>query len=100
MRQFTEPTCKHLLRQPLVFGVPFPVLILLSILAIAIQVVARGDWKISTVGLALETLLYIALRIFSKFAKVGWDQSLLFLFERAFSRSKGSPGKLREEISE
>lgn len=100
MRQFTEPSCRHLLRQPLIFGIPFVGLLVLSFLTVFLQLLAQGDTVRSLSGLGLSALSYGLMRLFSKFAKIGWDQSILFLLERLTAKSKGSPGKLQEKPTE
>ena len=100
MRQFTEPSCRHLLRQPLIFGIPFIGLLILSFSTVLFQFLAQGDTLKSLIGLGVSAFSYVSLRIMTHFSKVGWDQTLLFWFERLFSSSKGTLGKVEETPTE
>jgi len=95
MRQFTEPTCKHLLRQPLIFGVPASGVLLLSGITVGLQALAYGDRNRSAAGLAISVTYYCTLRLYTKYAKPGWDQVILFALERLTSKQNGSPGELQ-----
>ncbi|MBI2712580.1 MAG: DUF87 domain-containing protein [Bdellovibrio sp.] len=100
MRQFAEPSCRHLLRQPLIFGIPFVGLLILSFLTVFLQLLAHGETVRSLVGLGLSIILYGLLRVFSTYAKPGWDQAPLFYLERLFSNRWGLLGRVTEKPTE
>jgi hypothetical protein len=94
MRQYSEPSCRHLLRQPLIFGVPFVGLLILVVVTVGLQVLAQGHSVRCMVGMGVSVVAYVLLRTFTRFAKSGWDEGLLFLLERLFTTSDGRLGKL------
>jgi len=90
MRKFREPTCRNLLKRPLVMGVPLQGLLFLALIIVLIQVFPMGTSKIKdTSSLVIAGFGFIALRFLSRFAKNGFEESLIFWVERAvkvFSR--------------
>jgi hypothetical protein len=82
MRNYREPTAKNLLREPLVLGVPLPALLGLSLLTLG-SVALFGDSRGGGVTITIIAgTLYLGLRITCLFAKTGWLESGLFVFER------------------
>src|SRR4051812_47508860 len=100
MRNYMEPSCRHLLRQPLVYGVPFVGILILCAFTILFQslifLFAGGDLLKSALGIIISVICFGVMRLITKHAKVGWDQSILFWIERASSSSKGPHGKIEE----
>lgn len=92
MRIFREATCRNLLKRPLVMGVPLPGLILLGAVVGGIETLGGGSGKLKDlVALAIALLGYIGLRISARFAKTGFEESIVFAFERMatiFDRKK------------
>lgn len=82
MRKFVEPTARSLLRRPLVLGVPFPGLLLLTFGALSIFVAGAGRATANGLAIAVGAVGYLILRVFSRFAKPGWEESLIFALER------------------
>ena len=81
MRKFAEPTARNLLRRPLVLGVPFPGLLALAFASLAIFVLGGGGGTANGLSLGVGALGYLVLRVFSQWAKPGWEESCLFALE-------------------
>ena len=102
MRTFTEPSCRHLLRQPLIYGVPLAGLLTLCVLTIISQALLFyfGTSIIGNlIGIGMSVLGFGLMRVISKKAKNGWDQSILFWLERIASSSKGPLGEIQSTPS-
>ena len=93
MRKFTEPTARNLLRKPLVLGVPLHGLIPLAFAVMAVSAVFGNTQAGTTSAIVIATVGYGLLRVFSRFAKSGWEESLLFPIER-WIQTKDSSGVL------
>lgn len=92
MRSNREPTAKNLLREPLILGVPFVVLISLTILAL-VGLVFVGDSNKGGLVISIIVLLaYLTARVVQAFAKPGWIETVLFLFEKKGLRKLVSTG--------
>ena len=82
MRKFSEPTARNLLRRPLVLGVPFPGLLCLSFTSLSIFVLGGGSQTSNLAALTIGGVGYGGLRIFTRFAKNGWEELILLRLER------------------
>lgn len=99
MRQFVEPSAKNLLRKPLVLGVPLFGLLPLAFVVLAIELLAGGTRVGDVTALGIGFLGFIALRVLSRFAKSGWEESMVFPVERML-RKLGKPPTLSVRPSE
>ena len=90
MRNFLEPTCRNLLRRPLVLGVPFAGLLAVAFVVIAVQAIFGGSQFGNVAAVAVGVIGYLGLRIFSRFASCGWDETLIYWLERVLERKKES----------
>jgi DNA helicase HerA-like ATPase len=88
MRQYLEPTCANLLRQPLVLGVSMTGLLFLIFLVSLLQVLLSSfPWANFISGTA-AIVGYAALRLLARFGKNGWEESLVFRIERLVEKIK------------
>ncbi len=81
MRSFSEVTCKNLLRRPLVLGVPFSGLLILSVLVVGVQALLQGSKIATLLSLLCGGVGYIALRLATRFLKQGFEEILVFAIE-------------------
>jgi hypothetical protein len=82
VRKFNEPTARNLLRKPLVLGVPLPGLLLLSVGVLALSVLLGKSRTGGITSAGAGAVGYALLRVFARFAKGGWEESLLFPIEK------------------
>ncbi len=82
MRQYTEPTARNLLRRPLILGVPFQGLILLSFGVLSLLLLSGGSRTGDSATLAVGLIGYAVLRLVARFARPGWEEAMLFPFEK------------------
>gem|GEM_PF-1897170 len=87
MRKLIEPTCRNLLRRPLVLGVPFVGLMTLSITVIGIQTLGQGTSLGNKTAIVVTLFGYIGLRVLTRFARPGWEEWIIFNIERLFQNS-------------
>ena len=82
MRNYREPTCRNLLKRPLVMGVPVLGLIALGAIVGVIETIGGQNKIKDLVAIASAFLGYVGLRICVQFCKTGFEQNILFFFER------------------
>lgn len=90
MRNYTEPTCANLLRQPLVLGVSMTGLLALVFLVSLSQLLLPASPLSNGICLALAASGYAGLSLLARYGKTGWEESLLFRVEKLLSRSAGA----------
>ena len=86
MRKFKEPTYNHLFSDPLVLGVPglaLASMIAVSILFDCVLPSPANHW----VSLIVAICGYIALRLISKYAAIGWEENVITRLERLLIRN-------------
>ncbi len=94
MRTFREPTLRKLLTPPLVLGVPFLPLTGVAGATVLVALILQ-DWKWGQVSaLAVGSSSYGVLRLISRFAQPGWEETAVFLFEWIFA----SPRKCHRTV--
>ncbi len=93
MRSYTEPTARNLLRRPLVFGVPFFGMVLLAFVVLGIAMLFGSRVEGNLVAVGVGVIGYGVLRVFSRFAKLGWEESLIFPIER-LAKAPPIPGSV------
>ena len=86
MRHFTEPTCKNLLRPALVLGVQASGLMALAFLVLGLTVILGGTGKANLIAGIIAILGYSTLRILQRFARPGFEQTVLFWIEQKMTR--------------
>jgi len=92
MRNYTEPTSRNLLRRPLILGVPLFGMLGLTGLVLTISVVFGTKLYGNLVALTVAVVGYGALRVLTRFAKPGWEEAVVWFFERKI-KPKNSNGK-------
>ncbi|MCM0604477.1 MAG: DUF87 domain-containing protein [Xanthomonadaceae bacterium] len=86
MREFKEPTYNHLFSDPLILGVPGLALVLMISVSILFDCVLpspANHW----VSLIVAMCGYIALRLISKYASIGWEENVITWLERRLVRN-------------
>ena len=90
MRNYREATCKNLLKRSLVLGVPAQGLLVLALLVGVVQALGPIGRIKDYVSLGVVLLGYVALRILSRIAHIGWEESAYFSLERLLAKKSYS----------
>lgn len=100
MRELIEPSCRHLLRPPQLYGLPYELLIGVCLVTIGTQTIVflatSGDLVFSVAGLGFSASLYFALRSLNRILLPGWEQSLLYLIEEKWPWMPSHQAKWKE----
>ncbi|MCC7441306.1 MAG: hypothetical protein IT285_06725 [Bdellovibrionales bacterium] len=99
MRKFVEPTARNLLRKPLVMGVPATGLTAVAGASLGVFVLAGTNPVGNAAALGLGAAGYAGLRVLSRFAHAGWEETPLYWIERRLGR-KLTDGTLRARPSD
>ncbi|MBU6154136.1 MAG: hypothetical protein KGP28_07525 [Bdellovibrionales bacterium] len=99
MRRFHEPTMKNLLRVPLVMGVPFNGLLLLSFLVLCLMVLSSGSKVGNTITLGFGLGGFATLRICSRFMIPGWEDELFWRLGESLRKRFGKRAQSRAKVS-
>lgn len=97
MRQYLEPTCANLLRQPLVLGVSMTGLLLLVFTVSLLQVLLGANTWANLISGTVAIVGYVALRLLARYGKTGWEERIVFRVERLVGRLK--PSRVSESPS-
>ena len=86
MRTYLEPSARNLLRKPLVMGVPATGLILLAFVVLSLELLLSGIRFGNLLAVGISLIGYVILRVLARFAKLGWEEEILFGVEKFLPR--------------